>query len=226
MACRVEFVQNLRMRKEPRGRAYFALLAIFILATVGCRSNKPATNANEKMDDIQVPITGTDPGPAPLPFQIASGPAEWDVSKPTEWSCFASSGNRTVKFRLQVDALHPLEREMFSGKGRFVAEHGSDATDFLQKLASALSAKHLPKKSTQVQSLPFEIVVLGRNRAHKIPMGFSGPGTWTAAKLFFGQGESESEVFFNLDPAHHQGEFSMKDEEYGDAVLAELAKVL
>jgi hypothetical protein len=45
-------------------------------------------------------------------------------------------------------------------------------------------------------------------------------------KLFFGEGDGESEVFLNLNPTLRQGQFSIKDSDYGDAVLAELAKVL
>ena len=36
----------------------------------------------------------------------------------------------------------------------------------------------------------------------------------------------EGEVFLNLNPATNNAEFSIKDADYGDIVLAELAKVL
>jgi len=39
-------------------------------------------------------------------------------------------------------------------------------------------------------------------------------------------GDGSSEVFLNLNPALGKGEFSIKDPEYGDGVLQELAKVL
>ena len=36
----------------------------------------------------------------------------------------------------------------------------------------------------------------------------------------------QSEVFLNLNPTTNKGEFSIKDVDYGDVVIAELAKVL
>ena len=52
------------------------------------------------------------------------------------------------------------------------------------------------------------------------------PGNWTALKLFLGQGEQESELFLNINIETKKGQFSMKDPDYGDLALAELAKVL
>lgn len=219
-------MQNARMPKARHTCPILAFLAILALVAIGCKSSHPPSSKEDKMYDIQVPVGGSNPGPSPLPFQISDGPSEWDPSKPADWLCSVTTGKQGAKFRVHIDALRPMEREMFSGKGRFIAEPGSEASEYLQHLKSALSAKQFPTNAKRVESLPFEIVVLGRNRAHKTPIGFSGPGSWTAAKLFLGQGDTESQVFFNLDPAHREGEFSMKDEEYGDAVLAELAKVL
>lgn len=49
-------------------------------------------------------------------------------------------------------------------------------------------------------------------------------GNWIAAKLFFGG--DQGEVFLNLNPALGKAEFSIKDSDYGDYVIGELAKVL
>jgi hypothetical protein len=38
--------------------------------------------------------------------------------------------------------------------------------------------------------------------------------------------EGDTEVFLNLSPATRKGEFSIKDPDYGNAVLAALATVL
>jgi len=45
-------------------------------------------------------------------------------------------------------------------------------------------------------------------------------------KIFLGKGDSEGEVFLNFNSALGKGEFSIKDSDYGDFVIAELAKVL
>jgi len=51
-------------------------------------------------------------------------------------------------------------------------------------------------------------------------------GSWTAMKIFLEAGDQEGEVFLNLNPELGKGEFSIKDEDYGDFVVAQLAKVL
>ena len=45
-------------------------------------------------------------------------------------------------------------------------------------------------------------------------------------KLFIGEGEQEGKVFLNLNPVLKQGQFSIKDPEYGDIVLAQLVRLL
>lgn len=45
-------------------------------------------------------------------------------------------------------------------------------------------------------------------------------------KIFIGEGEQEGDVFLNLNPVIKKGQFSIKDSDYGDAVLAHLARML
>jgi len=45
-------------------------------------------------------------------------------------------------------------------------------------------------------------------------------------KIFIGEGEQEGDVFLNLNPVIKKGQFSIKDADYGDTVLAQLARVL
>jgi hypothetical protein len=57
--------------------------------------------------------------------------------------------------------------------------------------------------------------------------GFShGGGNWIATKLFLQRGGTEAEVFFNFDPVAKKGEFTEKDEDYADPMLAFLAAEL
>jgi hypothetical protein len=51
-------------------------------------------------------------------------------------------------------------------------------------------------------------------------------GHWTAMKLFIGCEKDDAEIFLNINTMLHKGEFSIKDEEYGDTLLRYLAKVL
>ncbi len=94
-------------------------------------------------------------------------------------------------------------------------------------LKQALLAKALPSKVERAATLPFTFVNLGEMMSHDSG-GFSeNPrGSWTAMKIFLEAGDQEGEVFLNLNPELGKGEFSIKDEDYGDFVVAQLAKVL
>lgn len=69
---------------------------------------------------------------------------------------------------------------------------------------------------------------IGDNLSQGASGGFNAapPGNWTAIKVFIGEGEQEAEVFLNINVVIKKGQFSIKDAEYGDLVLTQLAKVL
>jgi hypothetical protein len=79
-----------------------------------------------------------------------------------------------------------------------------------------------------VKELAFTYVNLGDNLSQAPGGGFNArpPGDWTAIKIFIGEGEQEAEVFINFNTAIGKGQFSIKDPDYGDLVLKQLAKVL
>jgi hypothetical protein len=91
-----------------------------------------------------------------------------------------------------------------------------------------LQAKVEAARVERVSELAFQYVRFGKDlsRTSKGGLATTPKGTWTAIELFLGEGENEAEVFFNVSPSTGQGEFSIKDAEYGDLVLAEVAKVL
>ena len=147
-------------------------------------------------------------------------------TNPQQWIATYRAGGKTAKFGIELGAIHAVDEMVSSGKGRFVRQSGSDPSVFLADLKKALDAKSIPTKITKVDSLPFEFVVLGRNQSRSSDGGFSSepPGDWTAMKIFLANGEGE--VFFNLSTEAKKAEFSIKDSDYGDIVLTELAKVL
>jgi len=91
-----------------------------------------------------------------------------------------------------------------------------------------LTAKKLPINAKRVSELPFDAVVLGENQSENTDGGFADKpaGKWTVIKLFLPVGGDEGEVFLGINPTAGKGEFSMKDEEYGDYLLKEFARVL
>jgi hypothetical protein len=145
-----------------------------------------------------------------------------------------TSQHKTAKFTIVLAAAKTLEAKdstdfpMKFGQGKFVAESGSDANVLLIDLKKALEAKTLPRESKRVKTLPFTFVNIGDGLSQASNGGFNTepPGHWTAMKIFIGEGENESEVFVNYNMVIRKGQFSIKDADYGDQVLAELAKVL
>jgi hypothetical protein len=77
-------------------------------------------------------------------------------------------------------------------------------------------------------SLPFTFVITGEHLSQANGGGFNTepPGNWKAMKLFIGEGKHEAQVFFNLNPVIRKGQLSIKDPDYGDFVVADLAQIL
>ncbi|HLO05791.1 MAG TPA: hypothetical protein VK198_04085 [Terriglobales bacterium] len=128
----------------------------------------------------------------------------------------------------RIEGKDSTDSPMKVGQGKFVGEPGSDASVLLADLKKALEAKTLPTKPKRVSVLPFTFVNIGDNLSQAANGGFNGKprGHWTAMKIFIGDGEQEGQVFVNYNLATKKGQFSIKDPDYGDLVVAELAKVL
>lgn len=127
-----------------------------------------------------------------------------------------------------MDSEAATSFKMSSGEGDIVAAADSDSSTMLLALAKALEAKHVPAHVHRATRLPFTYVILGQNNSQVIGGGFSAkpPGNWTAMKIFVGDGEDEGEFFLNFNPVSRKAQFSEKDVDYGDIVLAKLATVL
>ena len=198
-------------------------LATLLIATPAC--NRSTTAAQHRTEETYVPVQGS------VGFDIEI----FDCGNGS-FSLMAkyTSQSKTAKFRVEfgpsktVGAADSKDFPMRVGEGRFVAERGSDASVLLLDLKNALEAKSLPSKVQRLESLPFTFVNIGEDLSQAAGGGFnaSPPGNWTAMKLFIGEGDQEAQVFLNLNPVIGKGQFSIKDSDYGDLVLAQLAKVL
>jgi hypothetical protein len=150
------------------------------------------------------------------------------------WFATYSSEGKTAKFIIELDSTKQLpdqESRAFdvrTGDGRFVADPGSNANVMLADLKKALEAKVLPTKIQRVTTLAFTFVRFGKNESRSPDGGFfyKPPGNWTPMKMFIGHGDQEGEVFLNINAVLKMGEFSIKDSDYGDIVLSQLARVL
>jgi hypothetical protein len=134
---------------------------------------------------------------------------------------------KTARFDIELTMARPSGQiPVAFTKGKFIAVPNSDASSLLVALLKTLQAKNLPSNTVRVAELPFSAALLGDHVSHSPNGGFAvkPPGNWTTIKLFLGK--DSSEVYLNLNPVLGKGEFAIKDQDYGDGVLQELAKVL
>ena len=198
-------------------------LAMALLVTSGC--TRPATTGQVRTAEAYVPASGS------VGFDVRTLNGR-DGSLRLE-ATYESRG-KLAKFSIEFGPTRNVENKdskdfpMGTGQGRFLAEPGSDATALLADLQKALEAKTTPARIQRVQALPFMFVNLGDNLSQAPGGGLNAnpPGGWTAIKIFIGEGEQEGQVFVNFNPAIGKGQFSIKDADYGDLVLSQLATVL
>lgn len=144
------------------------------------------------------------------------------------------SREKVARFRIELGPAKSAPTDTGSGitfkfgEGKLLPEQGSDSGVLLADLQRALEAKTMPVLPQDKRSVTFAYANIGDNLSRVSGGGFDAkrPGHWTALKLFFGDGDQESQVFLNINARIKRGEFSIKDPDYGDSVLAELAKVL
>lgn len=190
-----------------------------------CACNSPSNNTQQQVAERYVAA------PNSVGFDIEPLPANDYVYR---WLATYAARGATAKFRIELgsakslDGREPVDFDAESGTGRFVAEPGSDAHYMLLDLKSALEAKNLPPRIQRVTTLPFKFVSFGSKQSRSPEGGFftRPPGNWKPMKIFIGHGDQEGEVFLNVNPVLKMGEFSIKDPDYGDIVLAQLASVL
>jgi hypothetical protein len=150
------------------------------------------------------------------------------------WIGTYHSQGKTARFRFQLGPAktsdYPIPNvRVTSGRGKFTSVNGSEADVLLNDLKIALEAKKVPAKVPRVAELPFTYVTFREHQSQALSDGgFNNKprGHWTVSKIFIGEGEHECEFFLNFNPIMKKGQFSIKDPDYGDEILEQLAKVL
>jgi len=203
-----------------------SLLLCFAFGSIGLFGcNLFPTRTQEPVAEHYIPV------PRAVAFDIEQLPSDASAQ---HWLATYASKGKTAKFRIELGSSKPIEDKkskdfgIQQGQGRFLAEPGSDASVLLADLKNALEAKKFPASVQRARDLHFVFVSFGKNQSQAADGGFNDqpPGHWTPIKLFIGEGEQEGQVFLNLNPVIKKGQFSIKDPEYGDIVLAYLARVL
>jgi hypothetical protein len=195
------------------------IMTAFVFAglCVGCEKQEA-----QPIAEPQVPAVGD--SWVMFSLRPADGPASGEVKR--YQAAYVADG-KTARFDIELTMARPSgQLPVAFSKGKFIAVANSDASGFLLALQKTLQAKTLPTNSARVAELPFSVAILGDHVSHSPNGGFAvkPPGNWTTTKLFLGDGSAE--VYLSLNPVLGKGEFAIKDQDYGDAVLQELAKVL
>jgi hypothetical protein len=153
-------------------------------------------------------------------------------SDPQLYDCRLTVGDKIARFQI---ALQPTYTYVTVDKmmlpvldGDFVAVARSQNSVLLKRLKVALGATHLPRSSKKIRRLPFTAVVLGENQSRSNDDAYADdpPGNWISIKMFLPAGGDRAELYLDINPVEGVGEFSMKDSQYGDYLLAAFAKVL
>ncbi|MGR9203961.1 hypothetical protein ACU8OG_08425 [Rhizobium leguminosarum] len=153
--------------------------------------------------------------PKPLAFEIVRLPSGSDVDVLALMASYGQGDNET-KFVIE------LQNE---SHGAFRHVRGSHPARFFDELGKALMASAPRLSDEKQQTLSFDTVFLGPPTIRSPDGGYGGaPGDWYTTKLFLGP--DQSEVYFNFNLVSGEAEFSIKDEDYGNAVLSELSKVI
>lgn len=148
------------------------------------------------------------------------------------WRATSRTGVPPFTFLLELHLKVPTgPSSMAFGEGAILREPENDGTQFLKDVGHAIDAESdIPTQTSKLDRLEFSTAILGTSLSREsgdsvIAGSFtsSKPGNWIALKLFLADGEGE--VFLNIDPVGGNGEFAVKDPDYGDVVVRELARV-
>ena len=180
---------------------------------------------------LSAPRQGPPPDLAPVTFRLQSLPNQQSNGQTVRrWLCTHKGRKKTARFRFELASRSTKKGQPFIiTQAAFYRETNSDPTELLIALRKSLEAKRLPKQIKRLPKLTCDVAILGVSQSkgdEKEGGGFSSNphGDWLVMKLFVSDGNGE--FFFNLNPKSGIGEFSIKDSEYGDIVLRDLAKVL
>ncbi|RUM22217.1 hypothetical protein EFQ99_25345 [Rhizobium vallis] len=181
-------------------RSALIILASAVLPGGACAQNQPP---------------GGDGIPEPLAFGIAQLPSGSDANVLALMASYGEGDNET-KFVIELQS---------ESHGVFRHVPGSHPVRFFEELGKALIASAPRLSDEKQETLPFDTAFLGPPTIRNPGGGYGGaPGDWYTTKLFLGQ--DQSEVYFNFNLVSGEAEFSIKDEDYGNAVLSELSKVI
>lgn len=224
----LELSRSRRLRESERAAVYHFLMIIALLGSFACQRATVPPNSNKATDTASYT---SDPGSVSFKIQEVSRQKTNDGDEVT-WLASHESQSGVARFRIRMILKHLSgDLPLAFSKGALLRESDSRPDEFLRQVAKALEAEGGGEVKAKVNSLDFSIALLGQNQSRgsgpdQTGGGFTStpPGDWLITKVFVADGEGE--FFLNLNSKLGVGEISIKDSEYGDIVLSELARIL
>src|SRR5262245_209608 len=156
------------------------------------------------------------------PFHVAGG--DW-----TYFECQATSDPNAVFTVGVLSNNGPRNAPIAWGKATLIVKDREAGTRFVELFSKSFASK-LPtatKRAYVPEPLSVRTAILGHDMQRDRQGGFSGAaGGWTATKWFPEHDGESGEVYFNYDLSKGEGEFSEKDAEYADPLVAVFASAL
>lgn len=207
-----------------------AALAWFLISVYGCKT-QPKPGVQDAPHNVVREPHRQEEVLAPVIFDMVPVATSQSSSGWHSYDCVYKAGGKTAEFRLEWKQKGAMTADdafpVASAEGRFVAVAGSDNEVLLTDLKKALDAKTIPVSQVKVAEVP-SAVLMGQHQSRSSSDEFftNPPGDWILLKLFLPKDGDDGEVFLNLNPVLGKAEFSIKDSDYGDYLLKELAQVL
>lgn len=154
-----------------------------------------------------------------------------------DWTYFdlAPASDPTAKVRLGMKAPKATDSPFSFSELRLSPLDRAASTRFVAAVAKAflVPVPAVAPKPRKLVPVKLATAVLGQSMVrdglgggYSSPAKGETPGTWTTTKVFFEKDEQYAEVFFNVDLEAGVAEFSEKDADYRDGLLALLSRAL
>jgi hypothetical protein len=219
------------------------VLVLAILLLAGCAGNAvpqaPVDPEPKRPPQAEIRIGGDQDEERQLPFKIT---AVHERQNPSTDAPYHARGGEWTYFDCQADGFPDVAFTVGlmskSGAGNTPAAWGNAVlivndreagSRFVESFGKAFSGKiPTPLKQAHVpRPLSINTAILGVGLARAEKGGFSGDrGGWTATKWFPESEGCSGEIYFNYNLAERRGEFSEKDADYGDDLVAIFASAL
>ncbi len=145
-----------------------------------------------------------------------------------DWTFFDCRAAGPANFTVGVTAKSKDGKRMAWGEATILVADRGNGAKLLDSISTAFKRKSPTERKQQpLESWKFNTAVLGEGMKREPQGGFGGQGgSWCATKWFLERDGFSAEVFFNYNLKDMKGEFSEKDPEYREDLLAVLAVVV